>query len=428
MKPRPRQRPWTWNRQTAVVVCAILLVFAVQEISVCRAADRPKPVLVVPASKTTLEMAIDVPEWMQKAQAGPCRLVEVDRPGVVIPSQLVKAMNACGTAWKHRLRLLASIPPRPEAKGPRQFRMEPAGAVADAKAGFQFKEVNDASLGLWEGGKPVLVYNHGMVTVDSVPEKDSRRTRSSYIHPLWGLQGEVLTDDAPKDHYHHRGVFWAWPHVSIDGKEYDLWTYKVLQQKFVRWLDREAGPVAATLGVENGWFVGDRKVMTEMVWLRTYQATDGHRALDIEFTFIPIGKPVTLRGSEGKSYGGLNLRFAPRDNTIITVPTGPASQDLPDTPLAWADLTSKLKDPNAKMPSGAAIFVDPHHPDFPPTWLTRHYGILCVGWPGVKGKAFEPGVPIRLAYRIWVHNGAVDTATLQQAYDAYGQALRAEWK
>ncbi len=145
--------------------------------------------------------------------------------------------------------------------------------------------------------------------------------------------------------------------------------------------------------------------MTENVWLRTYQATDGHRALDIEFTFIPIGKPVTLRGSEGKSYGGLNLRVAPRDNTIITVPTGPASQDLPDTPLALADLTSKLKDPNAKMPSGAAIFVDPHHPDFPPTWLTRHYGILCVGWKGVNGKDFEPGLPIRLAYRIWVHNG-----------------------
>ena len=101
---------------------------------------------------------------------------------------------------------------------------------------------------------------------------------------------------------------------------------------------------------------------------------------------------------------------------------------LPDTPLVWADLTSKLKDPNAKLPSGAAVFVDPGHPDFPPTWLTRHYGVLCVGWPGVNGKTFEPGVPIRLAYRIWIHNKTLDTATLQQAYDAYSQGLQAEWK
>ncbi len=254
MKPRPRQRPWTWNRQTAVVVCAILLVFAVQEISVCRAADRPKPVLVVPASKTTLEMAIDVPEWMQKAQAGPCRLVEVDRPGVVIPSQLVKAMNACGTAWKHRLRLLASIPPRPEAKGPRQFRMEPAGAVADAKAGFQFKEVNDASLGLWEGGKPVLVYNHGMVTVDSVPEKDSRRTRSSYIHPLWASGRSAHRRRAQGPLPPPRRVLGLRTSAST-AKEYDLWTYKVLQQKFVRWAGPRGRAGSRHPGLENGWFV-----------------------------------------------------------------------------------------------------------------------------------------------------------------------------
>jgi AcrR family transcriptional regulator len=40
-----------------------------------------------------------------------------------------------------------------------------------------------------------------------VPEKFRR---SCYIHPLYGLDGEVMTEDFPVDHRHHRGVFWAW--------------------------------------------------------------------------------------------------------------------------------------------------------------------------------------------------------------------------
>lgn len=48
------------------------------------------------------------------------------------------------------------------------------------------------------------------------------------------------------------------------------------------------------------------------------------------------------------------------------------------------------------------IFVPPSHPAYPPTWLTRHYGPLCIGWPGVKDKTFPPGKPIRLSYRLWI--------------------------
>ena len=60
-----------------------------------------------------------------------------------------------------------------------------------------------------------------------------------------------------------------------------------------------------------------------------------------------------------------------KDSTI-TVPAGTSAKDLPDTPLPWADLTCKFA--GAKQPSGAAIFIPRDHPDYPPTWLTRHYG------------------------------------------------------
>lgn len=294
------------------------------------------------------------------------------------------------------------------------------GAEAEkAVTGFRFQELDDKSLKLSDGRTPVLVYNHGLITNEAVPQNDRRRSRACYVHPLWGLNGEVLTDDFPRDHYHHHGVFWTWPHIRIEGKEYNLWDGAVIKDKFVGWICREAGPETAVLAVENGWFVGDKKVMIERVRMQVHKASGDSRSLDFDFTWIPTDKPVTLWGAGGKSYGGLTVRFAPRTrpDTVITVPSGRTTGDLPDTPLKWADFTSKFGD--AASQSGAAVFVHPDHPDYPPTWLTRHYGPLCVGWPGVKPKTFPPGKSIRLNYRIWIHKTAVELEALKRAYQSY---------
>jgi len=391
------------------------------------AADVAPAVLSVPADRSTIHLAVPLPEAVKPAASAAWELVEVERPEVKIPAQRIPAMASDGTVAEKGARLAADVPPREDAAGVRRFRLEPARAgAAEKKTGFRFREVDDKSLGLWDGDRPVLVYNHGVITDAKIPAKDTRRSRACYVHPLYGLNGEVLTDDFPKDHYHHHGIFWSWPHVGIDGREYDLWVYDNIQQKLVRWICREAGPVAAVLGVENGWFVGTKKVMIERVWLRVYRAAGGERSLDLEFVWIPADKSITLQGAEGKSYGGLNLRYAPRKETVITVPGGRTKDDLPDTPLAWADLSARFGGTPGR--SGAAIFVDPAHPDFPPTWLTRHYGILCVGWPGVKARTFEPGTAIRLNYRVWVHKSDVESDQLKQAFGGYGAGMKAQWE
>jgi len=380
-------------------------------------------ILAIPAAKATLHVAVPLPSGLSGEKPAAFRLVEVDHADVAVPTQRIPAMASDGTVAAGAGRLATSIPPREGASGTRRFHVE-ATASPQESAGFRFRDIDDKSLALDDAGKPVLVYNYGVITSPKVPAKDTRRSRACFIHPVYGLNGEVLTESFPKDHYHHCGIFWAWPHIGIDGKEYDLWVYNNIQQRLVRWIYREAGPVAAVLAVENGWFVGDKKVMIERVWLRAYKPAGNERSLDVEFAFIPVDKPITLRGAEGKSYGGLNLRYAPRTDTVITVPSGRTKDDLPDTPLAWVDLTAKFQ--GAPGPSGAAIFVDPKHPGFPPTWLTRHYGILCCGYPGVKGKTFPPGEPIRLDYRVWIHKAAVELADLQEAFEGYGAGKEGE--
>lgn len=298
---------------------------------------------------------------------------------------------------------------------------------ASSPTGFRFEAINDVTLDLWEGDKPVLAYNHGLIARPDVP---GARARACYFHPVYGLDGEVLTDDFPKDHLYHRGMYWAWPHIKIGGQEYDLWSAKgELKQVFGRWLAKDASASGANLGIENGWFVGDKQVVREQVKLAVHPAASGSRAIDVELSWTPTDQPLTLSGAEGKSYGGFNFRFGPRTKTVITVPekaalpegvtamAGRISADLVVTRLPWADFVGDFR--GAAGVGGAAIFVHPQHRDFPPTWMTRHYGLVSVGWPGVEPQTFPVGQPIPCRYRVWIHRGAPTAAEIQSEYDKY---------
>jgi hypothetical protein len=291
------------------------------------------------------------------------------------------------------------------------------GAGLHADGSFHFTNSTDKSLALFEGDRPVFVYNHGVIQKPGVP---ADRARSTYVHPVYGLDGEVLTDDFPKDHYGHRGLFWGWPHVNLGAQHCDLWDLRGIEQRFERWLARDASAVGARLGVQNGWYIGKRKVVQEQVWLRASPSSKDERALEVELTLVPIDEPLTLRGAEEKSYGGFTFRFAPRTNTVITTPLGQGDKDLMVTRMPWADFSARFA--GRTEHSGAAIFVAPGHPDFPPEWMTRHYGLLCVGWPGVKQKTFQPGETIHCRYRVWIHRGAANVDRISRAYRAYEQA------
>jgi hypothetical protein len=227
----------------------------------------------------------------------------------------------------------------------------------------------------------------------------------------------VLTDNAPADHYHHHGLFWAWTHVRIAGREYNFWEHDDVRIRFKQWLAKDAGENRARLGVENGWFIGGNLVMKEELWLVIQPASADGRNIDVSLTWTPIDKAISLAGAEGKSYGGFSLRFAPRRETIITVPGRHAAEDLLITKLPWADLSAQFN--GSPAPSGAAVFVHPSHPDYPPEWMTRDYGLLAVGWPGVTPKTLHAGEPVTCRYRVWIHRGAPDAATIQKAYDQY---------
>ena len=298
-----------------------------------------------------------------------------------------------------------------------------AAAAAETPKGFLLKDVNDKSLGVWEGGKAVLVYNHGLISRKGVA---ARYDRACYVHPLYGLSGEVLTEDFPLDHRHHRGVFWAWPQVRIGAKKYDSWIPGGIRYRHDRWVRKEADRSRACLEAISGWYVGRKKVAEERLKITVWPARADSRAVDFDLTWTAADQPIVLQGAAGKSYGGFTVRFntrpgektaVDRKKVTITVPDGVTKKDLAVARLPWADFTAPFT--GAPGPSGLALFVHSSHPDHPPTWLTRHYGCLCVGWPGIKPAALAPAKPVRCRYRLWIHRGRKNTATLKKAYDAY---------
>lgn len=69
-----------------------------------------------------------------------------------------------------------------------------------AKAGLT-AEITAEAASVYEAGRPVLSYQR------APKSQQGRFERAAYVHPLYDLDGNVLTEDFPADHLHHRGVF-----------------------------------------------------------------------------------------------------------------------------------------------------------------------------------------------------------------------------
>ena len=275
-----------------------------------------------------------------------------------------------------------------------------------AQSSFSFRETSNMSLDLSESGKPVFVYNFGMVLAPNAPES---MRRSCYLHPVYSPDGTVLTDDFNPDHPHHRGISWMWADVGVGGTKGDMWTLKTFQERFVRWKAREVDRPTALLAVENGWFDGDRKFVNEEVEVLTHPVKDGQRELEFTLKFEAVDQPVEIVGtSEGKKgFGGFCFRFAPRDSgaekTIIRTDKGIARTDRVLDSHPWAEIAGVFHG----KPAGARVVDDPSNPGYPNNgWLMRHgFGFLNVSYPGLKPVTLEPGKPLTLKYRVILFSG-----------------------
>jgi len=248
-------------------------------------------------------------------------------------------------------------------------------------------------------------------------------TRCNYIHPLYGLDGEVLTEDFPADHLHHRGIFWAWHQLYRDDRRLgDGWSidriaWRVQEVRIFQTRDR-----SATLSANVTWHspVQAPPVVLERTLITVHPSTARSQAIDFQIHLLALEENVRLGGSDDeKGYGGFSLRIRLPEDTRFIGPDGEVvPQNTPVSACPWLDVMATFS-PGADR-SGVAVLIHPQTPGYPQPWILRRKGSMQNPvFPGRQPVLLSREQPLVLRYRILLHRGGGDAETMQRAWRCY---------
>ena len=272
-----------------------------------------------------------------------------------------------------------------------------------------------------QGKLPVLRYNYGSVPVPEGTHKHFAEgesyERGDYISPMFGPSGEVITEDYPADHPHHRGVWWSWPVTRWGDRAADIWAVVGVHARPAGKAPRvAAGPVMAVIEAENLWKWEDADaIVRENVLIRAFRASESGRYVDVEVCLRGLVDGVAIGGRPERGYGGFAIRAQPGEEQKIVRHTDPDNS----TPRrAWLDYSAVF--PGGDGPTGITLLEHPTNPDYP-SELQEYANINCVmsAFPGAREVALPKGETVVLKYRIWIHSGATGEETLGQVWAAY---------
>lgn len=269
-------------------------------------------------------------------------------------------------------------------------------------------------------GKPIARYVHGELPPG---EKAPSVPGTCFTHPVYTPEGELVTDLAPADHPHHRGVFCAW--VEMDGEvRGDWWGWgakapkenRVIVNRETRVTDESDRSV--TLRVINSWRAEETTVLRERLTVVASQEPGCH-VLDYEYKLMPGGRKDVLIAQS--PFGGFCYRARPRGELTVTGPGG--AVDLPNSihtkkeanwPASrWYDMT--YKSPSGRV-SGVAVMDHPSNPLS--TWHVVR-GIHMLN-PCIVAEDAVPipfGDPLYLRYRLVAHDGTAEAVELERLYE-----------
>ena len=276
-----------------------------------------------------------------------------------------------------------------------------------------------------EGQEKVMVYQRKHKLLDG------KYSRADYFHPLYGLDGEVLTEDFPADHPHHRGIFWAWHQIWLgDTKLCDPWaavdTFWDVYDAKVLTLGSEARALQVHVHWKSPLHVDSSgkqiPFIKETTTITVHKATDNMRKIDFQIELLALEDNMRLGGSEdAKGYGGFTVRIPlPADLTFTGTngPVEPTTLSVEAGP--WLDFSGNLGKAGKK--SGLAILCHSSSPGYPQRWILRRQGSAQNPvYPGRYPVPLFREKPLVLGYRLIIHRGNahdIDIDHLQSEYNS----------
>ncbi|HPA19031.1 MAG TPA: PmoA family protein [Verrucomicrobiae bacterium] len=301
-----------------------------------------------------------------------------------------------------------------------------------------------------EQGQPVLTYRFGEVPLPAGIEAGHFRKgdtpydgayftdgsryggeRSDYIYPLYGFHGESLTADYPKDHLHHRSLWWSWCEVRQNGKIGDLWAVCKIRAYPIEISKMEAGADQAVLRAVNVWRYDDdpAAVVKETATIRVWKAqgAPGARSrtidLDIRLEALVDGMAITGRQKvDYGGYGGMTVRMNPqvKEFSIRAVHPNPDKWRGDDLAIvkrvidpaafgdaAWMALYGRYPAAGIESPDFTTVmmFESKTTPQYPNNF--RYYGSTCISlaFPAKTVVPLPKGKPLDYKTRFVICEG-----------------------
>lgn len=263
-----------------------------------------------------------------------------------------------------------------------------------------------------------------MLRYQLVPLADAKLSVTSgcYFHPLKTPAGVAVTDVAPDDHRHHRGVFLAF--LEMHGrKDADFWGWgehaPVKDRQIVNTKISEMAD-GAGFQARNEWRAeGDAILVEDLTAIS--RIAGSAQVVDLDYKLTADAETKLPQWA----FSGFSVRLRKDGTAAVHDPNGEVKRPAPvhtkpetDWPAAaWYAMALAL---DGGVKCGAAVIG---HPDNPPALWHNHAGIRllnpCVVAPGpVTLKAKEP---MRLRYRVVVFDGEVPKGQLDELAKEFGK-------
>jgi hypothetical protein len=258
------------------------------------------------------------------------------------------------------------------------------------------------------------------------PKSDNGKyERSNYIHPLYSLNGNVITEDFPPDHPHHHGIFWSWHQVlHNDTPIADSWmseniSWEVIHSKIKNAenavvLDNEVLWKSSLAGKEV------KAIVRENSRIMVHRAKEQYRIIDFDIRLTPLVENLKIGGSDDeKGYGGFSLRFKlPRDIRFLSRDKEVIAQEHALQAGPWLDFFGAF-DGNDAASSGVAVFSHRSNPGQPQPWILRkEKSMQNPAFPG-RVAAGLPSEGWRFRYRLVIHGNKIDVSDIERLYQEY---------
>lgn len=260
---------------------------------------------------------------------------------------------------------------------------------------------------------------------------DPAYIRGAYIHPLVTPGGYRVTEDYPRNHIHHHGVWFPWTKTEFQGRHPDFWNMGQGQGSVV-WVGTDrafsgdsangfevrhqfldyTNPIRNTVALEESW---------EVV---VYQYEDTRGDMDF-WMFDLVSRQQCATADPLKlpeyHYGGLGFRgrdeWDGKPNAQFLTSYGEKDRDKGNfTRGRWVDMSGEADG----QYGGVTILCHPDNFRAPqPMRLHPTEPFMCYAPSQLGDWAIEPGKEYVSRYRFVVHDGAPDPERLEALWQNY---------